>query len=192
MPFSSRQLNIINTAMDIIAKKGIKSFTIKNLARCVGVTEPALYRHFKSKDEIFSSILIYFNERILKIKEGDVRTNNTLDRMCKMFLKRMNLLDKYPTLAIIIFYEDFFIKQSSVADKITELKNRTLENLRNLIKTGQKRGEIRKDINADDLAFIIMTVVHARVREWLLSGFSYRISNRGRKTLMAIKKIIKS
>ena len=55
---SLRQQEIIDSALEIIAEKGIENFTIKNLARARGVSEPSLYRHFESKENILILIII--------------------------------------------------------------------------------------------------------------------------------------
>ena len=58
--FTKRQQQIVETAIGLIAHKGIQNLTIKNLALQIGISEPALHRHFKNKLEIMKSILKYF------------------------------------------------------------------------------------------------------------------------------------
>ena len=55
--FTARQLQIIQESITLIAEKGIQGLTMKNLASAIGVSEPALYRHFKSKNDILSGII---------------------------------------------------------------------------------------------------------------------------------------
>ena len=43
---SSRQSEIINTAIKLIGEGGIQAFTIKNISSEIGIAESALYRHF--------------------------------------------------------------------------------------------------------------------------------------------------
>ena len=47
--FSDRQIEIMEAATQRIDHYGIQELTIKNLASDIGVSEAALYRHFKSK-----------------------------------------------------------------------------------------------------------------------------------------------
>ena len=55
--FNKRQKEIMQAAMDIAGKEGMKALTISNIARRISVTDGAIYRHFSSKDEIIRSIL---------------------------------------------------------------------------------------------------------------------------------------
>ena len=50
--FTGRQIEIMEAATDRISKYGIQNLTIKTLATDIGLSEPALYRHFSSKNEI--------------------------------------------------------------------------------------------------------------------------------------------
>ena len=76
--FTERQIEIMEAATLRIDKFGIQELTIKNLASDLCLSEAALYRHFKSKNEILLGLLTYFilemNERlevILEEKEGN-------------------------------------------------------------------------------------------------------------------------
>jgi AcrR family transcriptional regulator len=60
MNFTEKQIHIINTSIELIAEKSIQGFTIKNLSKKLGVSEGAIYRHFKSKTEVLLGILKLF------------------------------------------------------------------------------------------------------------------------------------
>ena len=42
----------MESALGLIAEKGIQGLTIKNLSKKIGISEPAIYRHFDSKSSI--------------------------------------------------------------------------------------------------------------------------------------------
>ena len=52
MTWTKRQNEIIDAALKLTAEGGIQNLTVKHLADTIGVTEPALYRHFRNKAEI--------------------------------------------------------------------------------------------------------------------------------------------
>ncbi len=64
--YSNRQLQIINAAIKLMGKGGIQQLTTKNLALEVGVTEPALYRHFSNKTDLILQVLEYLKSRIMQ------------------------------------------------------------------------------------------------------------------------------
>ena len=64
---SERQEQIIKASIDLIDNNGIQGFTIKNLSKAIGISEPAIYRHFESKFEILATILEIFKRQENKI-----------------------------------------------------------------------------------------------------------------------------
>ena len=53
----STKQRILAEALTLFSKKGYESVTVAEIANAVGVKAPALYKHYKSKQDIFSAIL---------------------------------------------------------------------------------------------------------------------------------------
>ena len=64
MTFTKRQIEIIDASKDLIGEKGVQNLTIKNLAKKMSFSEPALYRHFKDKTQILKGLLLFHREAI--------------------------------------------------------------------------------------------------------------------------------
>jgi AcrR family transcriptional regulator len=52
-----RRGQILEKATALFSKEGYDKVTIRSLAAACGITEPALYRHFTSKEELYSAVL---------------------------------------------------------------------------------------------------------------------------------------
>lgn len=70
----NRSAQIVEEATHLFSRDGFKKVTIKQLAKACDITEPALYRHFESKDKIYEAVLDSLearlvNEDIFKIFE---------------------------------------------------------------------------------------------------------------------------
>ncbi len=55
---------ILEEATKLIAERGYRSTTMKVVAECVGVTEPAVYRHFNGKEQLLVAV---FSEAVARI-----------------------------------------------------------------------------------------------------------------------------
>ncbi|MBI1180367.1 MAG: TetR family transcriptional regulator [Alphaproteobacteria bacterium] len=55
---------ILEEATKLIAERGYRNTTMKAVAECVGVTEPAVYRHFDGKERL---LLAVFSETVARI-----------------------------------------------------------------------------------------------------------------------------
>jgi AcrR family transcriptional regulator len=61
-----RREQLINVATRLFAEHGYEATTTKDIAKSAGVTEPILYRHFKSKQELFVAIVRNVSEQTLE------------------------------------------------------------------------------------------------------------------------------
>jgi len=60
----ARKQQIIDKATESFSRFGYESTTIAGLAKSCDITEPALYRYFSSKEELFSEVLKRLGEKI--------------------------------------------------------------------------------------------------------------------------------
>jgi AcrR family transcriptional regulator len=62
-----RRQDILTAAMQLFAEKGFRGTTTRDLAARAGVNEAIIFRHFKTKDELYSAIIQH------KASEWDAR-----------------------------------------------------------------------------------------------------------------------
>ena len=66
----SRREQILQAAAQLFAERGSRSVGVDDVGAAVGVTGPAIYRHFASKDAMLAEMLLRISERLL---EGGTR-----------------------------------------------------------------------------------------------------------------------
>jgi AcrR family transcriptional regulator len=54
---SIRREEIIRCACDLYLSEGLEGFSMRKLAKCVGCTAPALYRHYESKENVMREVV---------------------------------------------------------------------------------------------------------------------------------------
>ncbi len=192
MNFTPRQQQIINVAIELIAEKGIQDLTIKNLSGRIGIAESAIYRHFKSKQDILLGILSLFDEDktifMEKIKASGKPPIEQLELLLRL---RFKFFKENPAIASVIFSEEIFRNDQRLSQKVFEIMKNNQEIVFDIIKAGQKQNVIRKDINTHQLAFIIIGALRLAVTRWRLSGFAFNLEKEGKKLWESILKIIK-
>ncbi len=65
-PTSVRRREIIDAARLAVTEHGMRSLTIGNLARAVGVSEGAIYRHFRGKKQILAGLIEDIDYRLTR------------------------------------------------------------------------------------------------------------------------------
>ena len=54
---SERRAAIIKAAVELFSSRGFRGATTREIAAAVGVTEPVLYQHFETKQELYTAIV---------------------------------------------------------------------------------------------------------------------------------------
>lgn len=74
-----RREQILDAAAEAFGRRGFDGVTVAELAAAVGVTAPALYRHFGAKDEILSAVTTEVLDRLVDIVETRHEIGDTTD-----------------------------------------------------------------------------------------------------------------
>ena len=61
----SRREQILRAAAQLFAERGSRAVGVDDVGAAVGVTGPAIYRHFASKDAMLAEMLLRISERLL-------------------------------------------------------------------------------------------------------------------------------
>jgi AcrR family transcriptional regulator len=192
MIMTERQIEILHQTKELIGEKGIQNFTIKNLASKMSFSEPAIYRHFKDKTEILTSLLKYNSEiintqvdKILDSKE------NSLTKFEKILRFKLLHIERNPSIVMIVFAENSYQNCERLSKIVAKIMKRRTERIIKLLKEGQKNNEIRNDVNTEQLAKIIQGGIRITILSWKLSGFKTSLSQEGEKLWITIQKLIK-
>jgi AcrR family transcriptional regulator len=188
---SKRQSEIIQAAIKLIGEGGIQALTIKNLSSEIGVAESALYRHFKSKTEVLSTLLDFLGNIIVSHYESvNALKAGSFVKIKKMISGQLKLFAENPPYALVILSDGLYKNEKELHDKIFQIMQKARSTFINIIEEGQKAGEIRNDIASDQIAFVIMGSVRLKVNQWSLSGFDFDLQKRGNVLFNTLKTLI--
>ncbi|MBT5859400.1 MAG: TetR/AcrR family transcriptional regulator [Flavobacteriales bacterium] len=192
MNFTKRQIEIIDASKDLIGDKGIQNLTIKNLAKKMCFSEPALYRHFKDKTSILKGLLLFHRERIVakiqKIIESDISTLNKFEKILEY---KFTHIEKNPSLVMVIFSETSFQYCSVLSKVVAKIMDQRSKSIISLIKEGQEKGEIRTDLSSEQLATIMMGGIRKTILDWKLSGFETDLKLKGKNLWKTLELLLK-
>jgi AcrR family transcriptional regulator len=167
MSGDERRAQILQIAIKLFSQYGFRGATTKEIARVAGVSEAMVFRHFASKEELYSAILDW------KACEGRVANpfellavpmaaNDDRQVFYSMMLNALTKHEKDPEFMRLLFHSaleghelaEMFIEQSIVP---------IYEFLSAYISRRQKEGAIRKDIKPRVIvrAFVGMMIHHA-------------------------------
>ena len=191
MNLSKRQLEIIEASLAIIDQGGIQSLTIKNISKKVGISEPAIYRHFDSKTDILLTILDFFIVNNNRIIQQDLMENDDVKVVItKLFDKFTKTFLEYPALTSIIFSEEIFRNDPVFREKSNLILNGSFEMITKLVEKGKATKQIKKELDAASLATMIMGSLRLCIKRWQMSDYGFNLPEQTQKLRDTILKVI--
>jgi len=189
---SKRQKEIVEAALKLISEGGIQALTMKNLANVLGITEPALYRHFENKHDILLNVLLYFKEETESIFSDVMKSDlSPIEKIKQIFVKHFEKFTSNPAIAIILFSEGIFQLDERLLHNVKALMNFSAEKLTEMIREGQRTKTVREDIPAEELTLILMGTLRLQVLKWRLKFFSFDLNEEGKKIWNSLERIIR-
>jgi AcrR family transcriptional regulator len=184
-----RQLQIIDEAIKIIHEKGYHALAVRELAARVGVSEAALYRHFKNKEDIIRGILNRMWQGGVSVEQKLERLSDPKEKLDLFITSQLEYFEKYPEMTSVVFSEDIFQPSESLNRRLEQVINYRLKIVRKLLDEARNKYNI-VDIDTEDLSIVILGYVRMSVLEWRRANFSYSLKERGQRLLDTLKKII--
>lgn len=192
--YTDRQIEIIEAATRRIDRYGIQNLTIKNLAADIKVTEPALYRHFKSKNDILMSLLNYFIARMEKrISSLSVNSQKSpYENLIDLFNFQLKTFTERPAVVSVIFAENIFHFDEGLSIKVAQILDLMQGYVEQNILNGQSNGDFNTEIQSSTLATILLGGIRLTVLKWKLSGNKTDLIKDGRAVVNGVLKMIKT
>ena len=188
-----RQEQIIQAAMNLIASRGLKGLSMAALANRIGLVPSAIYRHFKSKNDIVDMILDFIQERLLtNIRITCKETSEPMERLQRILKRHVETLRENRAIPRIIFTEDVFSGNPKRKTKVYGIINGYLEGLNKIIRDGQEKGQIRSDMDSKTVALMFLGMIQPGAILWFLSDGKFDISKQSEKNWNVFREAIRA
>ncbi len=177
--YISRKHSIVVSALEIIDILGIDGLSLRELAKRQGIVEGALYKHFKSKDEILLAVINYHARHDLNIMSTIENSNTTPKESIMFFIKSFaELFESEPAMTCIVSSYEVLLDDSSVVKRVKEIFTSRSDYLTHLVEKGQKEGSICADFSGEDLSDMIIGLLRTITLKWRMSNYSFPLKAR--------------
>ena len=142
-----KRQRILNAAIKVFAKNGFYATRVSEIAKAAGVADGTIYLYFKNKDDVLISLFDDGLRRLLVILKQLIDERDTVEERLRGIVElQLGQLEKERDLAEVITVN---LRQSSKLLKqyAAPLFKEYLELLASVIRDGQKKGVLRKDVH---------------------------------------------
>ena len=175
-----RQQQIIDAAGRLIFKNGSEHLTVKRIAAEVGISEAAIYRHFKSKKSILSFLLTYIEESLLRDISPETAGTEpvTLDIIEKIIQNHFSKIGMRKGISFQVIAEIISLGDRKLNKQASQTIAKYISRLKELLTDGVRDGAVRQDIDLEASATLLFALIQGLVNMWALSDGSFSLTEK--------------
>lgn len=163
--YTKRQMEILNISINYLSINGIKSFSMRNIAKAIGIKQSSLYDHFENKEIIIKGIFYVYKSEIQSYYSNLSSLKASKMKKIKMyFMKMCEYIQYRPHYMNLIMFEIYQYRDIFEND-LTVL----LEGIKNIVKEGAIDPDIKEDIDYEWVIIQAYSVLHYFLKNKLLS-----------------------
>lgn len=158
---SGRQTDIADAILRVAGRQGIGALTMERLGRELGVTSGALFRHFPSRTAMLNEAA----QRAAALLDTTFPPTDLppLERLRQFLMARSRLAVAHPGIPQLVFSEQFGkALPPRGARAIRGAVLRTRDFVVEALREAGARGEVRRDVPAEELALTALGAIFAR------------------------------
>jgi TetR/AcrR family transcriptional regulator len=165
-----RREMILQTLARMIEERHGEHITTAQLARAVGVSEAALYRHFSGKARMFEALLEFIEEtlftRVTQILADESDTRRRLQAV--MFLV-LGFAEKNPGLARLLYGDVLIGETERLRRRTAQIYDRLETQLKQVLREGEPRDGRKYAVT--ETAALLGALIEGRVARYARSDF---------------------
>lgn len=164
---TTRQKEIITASLNIISQKGLDYLTIATLSKSLKVTEGALYKHFKSKDEIISAVAEYTQQKFTEVIEYITKSSlSGMKKLKEIFIERCRVISTNPEMIMMMNSMSVFAGYQDLSVIIIKSVDAYKKTVMNVIVECQTKKVIDPSIDPEHIFSIITGTLHYFITRW--------------------------
>jgi TetR/AcrR family transcriptional regulator len=169
---TSRRQQILETLAQELEKSPGERITTAGLARAVGVSEAALYRHFPSKAKMFEALIEFIEDSIFGL------TNRILDeeRVCvtrceKILLLVLGFAARNPGISRLLVGDVLVGETERLRTRIGQFYERLETQFKQVLREGEMNAELTANLPVAPTANLLLSVAEGRINQFVRSGY---------------------
>ena len=170
---SERQLQIIEATQNLITSKGMEFVTIDAIAEKVGLTEGAIYKHFRSKREILTLLIDSIEQNLMETLVNSKQVgDSSLDHLGRILVAHLNDVEDRRAVSFIIISEAIAFDGIFMSDRVSLMLNNYLDFIKNVVDEGIKDRSIRPDVDIGAAANTFLGMIQIVATLWSLDAYA--------------------
>lgn len=168
----SRRQQILEALAHELEMNPGERITTAGLARAVGVSEAALYRHFPSKAKMFEGLIEFIEESIFSLINRILNEQDTSIKRCENILSLLlGFSERNPGLTRILSGDVLTGETERLRLRVSQFYERLETQIKQVLREGEMNNELTLSIPVQAQANLLLAVAEGRIVQFVRSGF---------------------
>ena len=173
---------IMDASLQLFKNKGVDATRLQDIAKAAGMTRGAIYWHFKNKLDILTTLMLDMKKRfevLLKnFQEEDGGAVEKLERLIHKIIMAHTADERFQDL-IIVMMSNYQRSQNLRKHHFkAEFPTQFIETVSDLTRQGMDEGAIRRDIDPNEIAWLVLFLFTGSIITNLKFPNAYKVSDK--------------
>ncbi len=193
LPAEERRSVTVETVLALAAEQNPSEITTAAIAGRMHLTQGALFRHFPTKEALWTAVMEWVVERLMqRIERAIAGAPGPLAALRSMFLAHAGFVVEHPGVPRMMFGE-LQHAQPSVPKRMAQtVVRRYGERVRAVLEAGRAKGEVAAEIDLDAATTLFVGTIQGLVMQSLLAGAPDRIRDQAPAVIELYLRAIRS
>jgi len=168
----SRRQQILETLALLLEKAPGQAITTAALAKEVGVSEAALYRHFASKAKMYDALIEFIEDTVFSLINRIMdEEKSAIGRCEKILTMLLAFAQKNPGLTRLLMGDILVGETERLRKRIDKFFERFETQIKQILREGEASSELAKGVPVPVQANLLVSVVQGRIQQFVRSEF---------------------
>ena len=157
---------ICRTALKIFAKNGFEKTSVDEIALKAKIAKGTIYYHFKSKDDIFLSLIdTGISDFVENINKELLDIKKPKEKLEKLIATQLNFFEKYRDFCEVLLAE-FWRMETIWKKDINKIQEQYISVIREIVIEGQESGDFRKELDVQATTTALFSLIAVSGLSW--------------------------
>ena len=176
LPADERRALTVDAVVELAAEQNPRDITTAAIAKRMGLTQGALFRHFPTKDAILEAVMTWVAERLLsRVDRAAQNVTSPLAALEAVFMAHIDFVSEHPGVPRMLFGELQRPGETLPKRMVQTLIQRYGERLRHLLERGKAIGELDANLDIETASVSFIGSIQGLVMQSLIAGDAARI-----------------
>lgn len=180
----SRKAEIVIAMLRLADEIGPDRLTTLAVANAVGLTQPGIFRHFPTKQDLWLAVAAHIATKMTQAWD-EVLTDEAepQDRVRALILVQLRQITANPAIPAILHSRELHTENAALRAQFIDLMTRFQAMLVDALTEGRARGVFRADLAPTDAAILLISLVQGLAIRWSLGQRAFSLEAEGGRLL---------